>query len=270
MNEAQISGPAAQAAAGFQERAEAVQAFILHHLADQSALRLPYLHLPLPNFVSLHGLMVVLAALLAVLVLVRGRPRRDGAPRGLANLLEFFVVFVRDSMVRPYFGEEDGRRMTPLFCSFFVFVLLMNLVGLVPCGYTATANISVTGALAAVTLGFMILGAMFRHGPVGFLKGFMPPGVPWPVLLLLVPVELAGLVVKAFALTIRLFANELAGHLVLLFILGLVVILGAKALPFVLLGVMIYILEVAVAFLQAYIFTLLSAIFIGQRYHPEH
>lgn len=160
--------------------------------------------------------------------------------------------------------------MTPLFCSFFVFILVLNLLGLVPCFYTATANVSVTGALAAVTLGFMIVGAMFRYGPIGFVRGFIPHGVPWPVLIVLVPIEIFGLFVKAFALTIRLFANELAGHLVGFFLLGLIVIFGMKALPAMLMGLGIFLLEVFVAFLQAYIFTLLSAIFISQRFHPEH
>jgi F-type H+-transporting ATPase subunit a len=160
--------------------------------------------------------------------------------------------------------------MTPLFCSLFFFILAMNLIGLVPCFAAATANVSVTAPLALVTLSCMIFGAIYRLGLGGFVKSFIPPGVPWPVLIVLIPVEFAGVFIKAFALTIRLFANILAGHVVILFLLGLLVAFGLLALPFGLMAVMIYVLEIAVAFLQAYIFTLLSAVFIGERFHPQH
>ena len=261
---------ATESVTALQARTDAVQAFILHHLADSHTLTLPYARVPLPWFVSLHGLMVMLAAVFLI-VLFRFGYRRDAkVPTGLTNFLELFVVFIRDTMVMPYLCKEDGRRMTPIFCSLFFFILAMNLIGLVPALSTATANLSVTAALAVISLGFMVIGAMYRNGPAGFIKGFIPPGVPWPVLALLVPIEIFGLFVKAFALTIRLFANELAGHIVVMFMLGLIVIFGAAALPFFFMAVLIYILEVGVAFLQAYIFTLLSAVFIGQRYHPEH
>jgi F-type H+-transporting ATPase subunit a len=191
-------------------------------------------------------------------------------PHGWLNLVETFVKFIRDEISVPFLGAEDGRRMTPLFCSFFFYILIMNLVGLVPCFYAATANINVTGGLASVTLFFMIGGAVYRNGPVAFLKGFVPPGVPWFILLLLVPIEFVGLFIRAMALAIRLFANELAGHLVLFSLLGLLVMYGVWALPAAFMAVIIFIEEILVAFLQAYIFTLLSAVFIGQRYHPAH
>jgi len=97
-----------------------------------------------------------------------------------------------------------------------------------------------------------------------------PSGVPAPILAILVPIELASLVIKAFALTIRLFANMLAGHIVIYALLGLIVLLGLSALPAIILAVFIGILELFVAFLQAYIFTVLSAMFIGHMYHPQH
>jgi len=270
MNDTVVSTNAARAASAYAERSDTVQAFILHHLADTSVVRLPYVEIKLPSLISLHGVMVLLGGLLLVLMALALRRRIPAVPSGAANLVEFFVVFVRDQIACRYFGEEDGRRMTPLLCSFFVFILTLNLIGLVPGLYTATANVSVTGALAAITLFFMIFGAMFRHGPLGFVKGFIPHGVPWPVLIVLVPIEFIGLFAKSFALTIRLFANELAGHMVLFFMLGLVVIFGAWGLPAVLMGLVIFFLEVFVAFLQAYIFTLLSAVFISQRFQPEH
>jgi F-type H+-transporting ATPase subunit a len=253
-----------------QERFDAVQAAVLHHVADGHTLRLPFVQVHLPSWLSVHGLMVLLSAGLLLAVMGLAARRRGPVPRGVANVLEAFVVFVRDSMVVPYLGPEDGPRMTPLFCTFFFFILAMNLVGLVPSLFAATANLSVTGALAVVVLTFMIGGAIYRQGPVGFVKGFVPHGVPWPVLILLVPLEFAGLFIKAFALMIRLFANEMAGHVVLLFMVGMLLVFGLAAAPFLLMALFIFILELGVAFLQAYIFTLLSAIFIGQRLNPEH
>jgi F-type H+-transporting ATPase subunit a len=160
--------------------------------------------------------------------------------------------------------------MTPLFCTFFFFILGMNLIGLVPLFAAATANINVTGALAAITLAIMIIGAIYRNGFFGFLRSFIPHGVPVPVLILLVPIEILGVFIKAFALMIRLFANMLAGHIVILSIVGLVGLLGFWALPSIFLAIFVSLLEVFIAFLQAYIFTLLSAIFIGQLHYPEH
>ena len=261
---------AVEAVSGTQARVEAVQAFILHHLADSRTLKLPWTVVELPRYLSLHGLMLALAVLLLTLLFRLGYNRRARVPTGLSNALEVFVVFIRDRIAVPYLGAEDGLRMTPFFCSLFFFILALNLIGLVPCFYTATADLSVTAALALVSLAFMIGGGIWRLGPVGFFKSFMPHGVPWPVLVVLVPVELAGLLVKAFALTVRLFANELAGHIVVFFMLGLLVIFGLAALPFFFMGVLIYVLEVGVAFLQAYIFTMLSAVFIGERLHPGH
>ena len=261
---------AVETAATFQQRMDAVEAFIMHHVTDSHVLALPFVSVPLPKFLTAHGVMVALAALFLIL-LFRVFYRHEAAvPRGITNLLEVFVLFIRDQIVVPYLGREDGRRMTPLFCSFFFFILMMNLVGLVPCFQSATANLSVTAALGFVSLGFMIFGAMYRTGPVAFLKGFVPHGVPWPILIMLVPIEFISVFVRAFALMIRLFANELAGHMVIFFMLGLVIIFGWVALPFFALAVLIYIMEIGIAFLQAYIFTLLSAVFIGERYHPEH
>jgi F-type H+-transporting ATPase subunit a len=258
------------AGGGIQARVEAVQAFIFHHIADSHTLKLPFATIELPPYLSLHGLMLALAILILTLLLGLGYNRRARVPTGLSNALEAFVVFIRDKIAVPYLGDHDGRRMTPFFCSLFCFIVALNLIGLVPCFYSATADLSVTGGLALVSLAAMIGGGVWRFGPVGFVRSFVPHGVPWPVLILLVPIEIVGLFIKAFALTVRLFANELAGHIVVYFMLGLLVIFGLAALPFFFMGVLIYILEVGVAFLQAYIFTMLSAVFIGQRLHPEH
>ena len=253
-----------------QQKTEAVQSFVMHHMRDSSIWHFLRWEVQLPPFLSLHALMVILSAVFLVVIFGVVYRKQDAVPRGLTNLLELFVLFVRDQIAVPFLGREDGRRMTPMFCSFFFFILTMNLLGLVPCFRTATSNISVTGALAVVVLGVMIFGALYRQGLRKFCKGFVPSGVPFLVLIILVPIEVIGLFIKAFALCVRLFANEFAGHVVIMFLLGLVVIFGAIGFPFILLAIMVYMMEVGIAFLQAYIFTLLSAVFIGQRYHPEH
>lgn len=259
------------AVSDFESKSQAVQAFIMHHAADSHEWTLlPSGWQHLPPYLSLHGIMVLLSATLLVAFLVIVCRKIPTAPTGAYNMVEAFVKFIRDEIAIPFLGEVDGRRMTPLFCSFFFFILTMNLVGLVPCFNAATSNINVTAALAVVTFLFMTVGAMFRHGVVGFFKGFVPPGIPWPILFILVPVELIGVFIKAFALMIRLFANEVAGHIVVFSLLGLVLMFGYVALPAVGLALGVYLLEVFVAFLQAYIFTLLSALFIGERLHPSH
>ena len=143
-------------------------------------------------------------------------------------------------------------------------------MGLTPLFKNTTANINVTAGLALITLSFMIFGAIYKNGFKGFMHALIPSGVPVPILFILVPIEFLGLFIKVFALMIRLFANMLAGSIVVYSLLGLVVVVGYVALPAVLLAVFITLLKILVSFIQAYVFTLLSALFIGQVYHPEH
>jgi len=245
--------------------------YIMHHVQDSNVWQLPFLppiHLPPP--LTMHGLMLILCSAFLIFLFCFVYKKDQKIPSGLTNCLEAMILFIRDETVIPYLGEEDGRKMTPLFCTFFFFILGLNLMGLIPLFATATSNISVTAALAIITLSFMIFGAIYKNGIIGFFKGLMPAGVPVPILVIMFPIELVGLFAKAFALTIRLFANLLAGHIVIFAILGLVIIIGLVALPAVLLAVMIYMIEIFISFLQAYIFTLLSALFIGQTLHPDH
>jgi F-type H+-transporting ATPase subunit a len=116
----------------------------------------------------------------------------------------------------------------------------------------------------------MFIGGIIKNGPLGFIKIFMPGGVPWPLYFILFPIELLGMFIKPFALTMRLFANMLGGHIVIYSMLGLIIILGWAALPSIFLALFITFLELLVAFIQAYIFTLLSAMFVGSFMHPEH
>lgn len=207
------------------------------------------------------------------------RSLQSGEPMGkIQSIFSGFVLFIRDEMVRPVLGEDKARFATPYFLYLFFFVTFMNLFGLIPGGITATSSIFVTGALAATTFAIMLGGGMWEQGPVKFWVNLVPHGLPgalWPLMFV---VEIIGLIVKPFALMIRLFANMTGGHLVVLAFMGLIFYFSsmmgslayAIAVPAVGFAVFIMIIEAFVALLQAYIFTYLSILFIGMCLHPEH
>ena len=255
------------------DRLVAVKEYIMHHVVNSDSWHIPFVFhttFEIPTF-SLHALMLLITSGLLI-YLFRVVYRHDAkVPTGMTNLLEAFVLFIRDDIAIAFLGDEDGRRMTPLLCSFFFFILTLNLIGLVPIFASATGNINVTAAFAVITFLFMTIGALFKNGPAGFMQAFIPHGVPWPILIVLVPIELAGVLIKCMALMIRLFANMMAGHIVISALVGLVVVYGlTSAWPALGLALVIYVIKLFVAFLQAYIFTLLSAMFIGMIYHPAH
>ena len=220
---------------------------------------------------GLHAIMLLIGSLILFLLFgVLYKKNSKVAPKGLTNLLEIWVLFVRDEICVAYLGDRDGRKLAPFFLTFFFLIWTLNLMGLFPIFSTATSNLSVTAGLSLSVLTLMVLLGVGKHGIFGFLKIFAPSGVPAPVLLLLFPIELMGLFIKPFALTIRLFANLLAGHIVVLSIVGLIVTFGIFGLPALFLGLFIYALELLVAFIQAYIFTMLSAMFLGDILHPHH
>jgi ATP synthase subunit 6 len=222
----------------------------------------------------------LIAALLLIVVVVgaaRSARRQAGeTPRGLGfHLIESVVLYVRDDMVYPVMGKEVGRRFVPLFLTQFFFILCMNLVGLLwigSLGGTATANLAVTGGMALTTLVFIHFSGIREHGFFHHWKNFVPHGLPWFVLPIIIPVEILGMLVKPAALTIRLFANMTAGHLVVLSFFGLIYLFGSYAIgaPALAMAIGIYSLELFVCFVQAYIFTYLSIIFVGASVHPEH
>jgi F-type H+-transporting ATPase subunit a len=244
----------------------------MHHVQNSQEWYVPFVgSIKLPEPLSLHGLMLFIGSTFVFILFGVLYNHKQRVPTGLTNLLESFVVFIRDDIAVPSLGKEDGIKMTPLFCTFFFFILGLNLMGLIPLFATATSNVNVTAALALITFVFMIGGAIYKNGIGGFFHALIPSGVPAPLIILLFPIEFAGLFIKTFALMIRLFANLLAGHIVIMSLLGLGIILGYASLLFLFpVAVGIYMLEVFVAFLQAYVFTLLSAMFIGQMYHPSH
>ena len=223
------------------------------------------------------GVVVIALLVLAVMTLVARKAKASvvegRAPRGrFVNFFEVLVLYVRDEMVLPNMGER-GVKYIPIFMTFFFYILFCNLLGLIPELGTVTGNVMVTAGLAAIVL-FMILvlGSIEQGGPHIFLKNLVPPGVPIALWLPLFFIEFVGLFIKCGALCIRLFANMIAGHLVVASLLGLGILFNS-----VLIGVIglagalaMSMLEVFICVLQAYVFTLLSIIFFGVAIHPEH
>jgi len=243
----------------------------MQHVMNSNQWHLPFVGaIPLPGFLTLHGLMVIICALILIVVFCVFYRYQDRVPTGLTNLLEAFVQFVRDEIAIPALGDHEGERLTPLLCTLFFFILGLNLLGQIPLFVTATANISVTAPLALITFYFMTADTMRKNGLGGFFKAFMPAGVPKIILPFIFLMEFISMFIKTFALMIRLFANMLAGHMLILSLLGMVVLFGWWGAPAILLAVGISLLELLIVFLQAYIFVLLSAVFIGQMYHTEH
>jgi F-type H+-transporting ATPase subunit a len=221
--------------------------------------------------------MAALALVIVLLLVTRSARRQAGqAPRGNAyHILESVVLYVRDDMVYPVMGKEIGDRFVPLFLTQFFFILFMNLFGLMNLGHyggTATANWAVTAGLALTTLLFIHVSGIREHGFVHHWKNFIPHGLPAFLIPLIILVEIIGMLVKPIALTIRLAANLTAGHLVVLSFFGLIYLFGSYAIGVPVLGmsIAIYCLELFVCFVQAYIFTYLSIIFVGASVHPEH
>ena len=253
---------------------ELVQEFInehvLNHAANGHTWNLPWLHVAALDWLrydwAMLGLAVVVTVLLASVAARRHRP----VPTGLANVFEAYVVFIRDGIAIAHLGEDEGRRMTSYFCSLFLFILTLNGLGLVPFCSGATGNVGVTCGLAMMFLILTVGMAVYRRGVLGFLGSFVPHGAPAVLLPVLVPIEVISLLARAFALMVRLFANMLAGHIIVFAMLGLVVTFGLAAMPMVAVVVALYLFEVFVVVFQAYIFTLLSAIFMGLMLNPEH
>ena len=214
--------------------------------------------------------MLVLVATLLVSFGLAFRFRKETMRTKALSAAEAYVAFIRDSMVYPNFGPEEGFRFVPFFCSLFLFIVATNLLGLVPGFSAATGTISVTAALALVfAFGSLIAGLVLK-GLGHTVKSFIPPGLPPYIRPFIFLMEFIGHFARTFSLAVRLFANMLAGHIVIFWILGLVVMLGWAAFPAVLLASGLYAFEVFVCFLQAYIFTLLTSIFMGQIIHPQH
>jgi F-type H+-transporting ATPase subunit a len=287
---------------------------IIEHVAN-SSFEHPILHLPLlfgiDFSVTKHVFMLLLVATAVFLLItttVRRYLRQDRlVPRGFMNALEFVVEFIRDSIVLPNVGAKYVRTWAPLVLTFFFFILVANVVGLIPIfevvglidhyvlhtgehslvknvihgGTTATANFNVTAALATITFISIIIAGTLAHGFIRHWINLVPHGLAWPLYILLIPIEVLGMFVKPFALTMRLAANMTGGHIAILAILSFVFLfaqqfgsnlagIGVGLFVSVPLAVGINGLEIIVVLVQAYVFTLLSAVFIGMAINVHH
>jgi F-type H+-transporting ATPase subunit a len=287
---------------------------IIEHVSN-SSLDHPLIQLPTVfgvNFsVTKHVFMLWLVAT-AVFVVVTWTVRRylkQGGliPRGPMNALEAVVEYVRDSIVLPNVGRKWVNTWTPLILTFFFFILFANAVGLIPIfevlglfdhwvlhtgedslakqllhgGTTATANFNVTAALASITFGAIILAGTKAHGFVKHWKNLVPHGLSPVLYVILIPIEIMGMFVRPFALTMRLAANMTGGHIAILAILSFVFLfaemfgraaagIGVGLAVSVPLAVGISALEIIVVLVQAYVFTLLTAVFMGMAIHAHH
>ena len=286
---------------------------IIEHVAN-SSFEHPILHLPaifgIDFSITKHVFMLLLVATVVFLLVtttVRRYLKQDRlVPGGFMNALEFVVEFIRDSIVLPNVGAKYVRTWAPLVLTFFCFILAANMIGLIPIfevvglidhyvlhtgehslvknvihgGTTATGNFNVTAALATITFVSIIIAGTLAHGFIQHWINMVPHGLAWPLYILLIPIEVMGMFVKPFALTMRLAANMTGGHIAILAILsfvfifteqfnaaaGIAVGIGAS-IP---LAVGINALEIIIVFVQAYVFTLLSAVFIGMAINVHH
>jgi F-type H+-transporting ATPase subunit a len=286
---------------------------IIEHVSN-SSLDHPLIQLPTLygiNFsVTKHVFMLWLVAavvFVVVTVTIRSYLRQDRmVPRGFMNSLEALVEYLRDVVVEPNVGRKWVNTWTPLLLTLFIFILAANAIGLIPIfdaaellnhwvlhldeesffaqvlhgGTTATANFNVTAALAMITFGAIIVAGSKAHGFVQHWKNLVPGGVSPALGIALIPIEILGMLVRPFALTMRLAANMTGGHIAILAILSFVFIftqmagaavgMGVGLVFSVPLAVGISALEIIVVLVQAYVFTLLTAVFIGMAIHAHH
>ena len=274
-----------------QEHGASNQIDIMHHIGNASEVELPFglgiWHLPhweplhiggfaLDLSPTKHLVFLVLSAILVLFVFLIaargvGRAQRQNRPaKGFAGAMEATALYIRQEVVLPNVGPH-GEGFAPFLLTLFFFILTMNLLGLVPWGATATGNIAVTGALALLAFVVIEISGMRALGFKGYMSTifYLPPGLPTalkPIMLVIMtPVEIIGKLSKPFALAVRLFANMTAGHVLVLALLGLTFIFQSYAVGVAsaVLATGIMLLEVFVAFLQAFVFTLLTSVFIG-------
>ena len=290
---------------------------ILQHVSN-SSIDHPIIHLPtifgIDFSVTKHVLMLWIVAsivFISVTWAVRKYIRKeDPVPSGFMNMIESTVQFIRDSIVLPNVGSKYLKTWTPLILTFFFFILTSNAIGLIPVfdvlgvinrfifgvsavdshsvinnllhgGTTATGNYNVTAGLAIITFFAIILAGSKAHGFIQHWVNLAPKGLAWPVYFILIPIELIGMFVRPFALTMRLAANMTGGHIAILAILSFVFIftglfhstlagIGVGTLIAVPLAVAISALEIIIILVQAYVFTMLSAVFIGMAINVHH
>jgi F-type H+-transporting ATPase subunit a len=265
---------------------------ILHHIQDARYWETPFGTIDLPPAGSWmlgpvdmtptkHVLFLGITAVLVLLLFLwaaaaASKSRGEPPARKGYNAMEALVLFFRNQVVLPNVGH-GGEKFAPFIITLFFFILIANLIGLLPWGATATGNVSVTAALAVMAFVVIEVAGMRELGAMGYMKTivFVPHGLPKPLVpviaLIMTPVEILGKLTKPFALAIRLFANMTAGHVLLLAIISLIFLFGSYAIAIgpVVMAVALTFLEIFVGFLQAYIFALLTSVFIGLIRHPH-
>lgn len=245
---------------------EGILDILLHHLGDTPLVRLSLWGLDI-SITKLVVAMWIVSGLLMVILFTAANQfatRNLDKPTRLMTLVEIFVDFIRDDIAKPFVGA-NYRSFLPFFCTQFLFILFCNLLGLFPFGKTVTANLAVTMALAVVTFVMTQIYGMSKQGIIRYWKHLMPRGVPLILLPIIMLNEFVGLFIKPFALMIRLFANMLGGHIILLILLYLIIMFQKAAIGFgaVPMAVAVGLLSIMECLLQAYIFTFLSAIYVG-------
>lgn len=258
---------------------------VLHHVTDGNTLEFePFGEIHLPTIkiggfdisITRHVVMMWVASLALLLLFISigntyKKMKPTEAPKGLANLIEVIVDFVRIDIVKANIGH-GYERFLPYLLTVFFFILTCNLLGLIPYAATATSNISVTFTLAVFTFVIVQFTMLKEHGLGGWLA-HLTGGTPWFLWIIMIPVEFLSMFIKPFALMVRLFANMTAGHVVIVTLIGLIFVFKSwlVAPAAVAITLAMYGLELFVAFMQAYIFTMLSSLFIGMAAaHEEH
>lgn len=258
--------------------------WIIHHVLDANYLDLgPFGNVHLPH-IELFGfdisitrdifMMWVVTAILVVLSIIAARKyKKSLIPKGISTLFEMVVEFVRDEIVKPSIGHGYEVFM-PFMLTLFFFILFINLFGLIPTPnlLVPTGNIAITGTLAVIAFIAIQYSGIKSHGFINYFKSLIPPGMPGWIVIIIFPLEILGLFTKPFALCIRLFANMIAGHIVIFSMLGLIIIMQSYYIAPVSVGFTLFIelLEILVALIQAYIFVMLTSLFVGMARSAEH
>jgi F-type H+-transporting ATPase subunit a len=259
------------------------------HVKDSTEFEFPRITVYLPQVFGFQltkfmVLELVAAVLMLLIFLTLARCIRGGGPpKGLFwNFFEVMLVFIRDEVARPSIGKHDADKFLPFLWNIFFFILFCNLLGILPWAGSPTGALTVTAALAGITFCAVVGTGIQKFGVGGFFKSLVPHmELPKAMAVFLIPmifiIELVGLLIRHVVLAVRLLANMFAGHLVLAVILGFIAA-AANYLFLAWLGIttasivgsaLLTLLELFVAFLQAYIFTFLSALFIGMAVHPH-
>ena len=252
----------------------AVQDFIehhvMHHAGAPTGWNVPFAHVGWLEWFKYDAAMLVVVVLVLLSLGIAIRRKYRTIPRGLVAVAEMYVLFIRDHITYANMGKELGQKFVSFFCTLFIFIFVGNFLGLIPIFSTVTGNLSVTTALALIYMGASLYAVVRFRGFAGFKGAFVPQGMSVWLLPLMTVMEVVSYFVRIFGLTVRLFCSMMAGHLMIYSFLGLFLVFGVIALPAVAIAVCMFFFEAFMAVLQAYIFTLLAAIFINMMVNPSH